>query len=64
MAGSAARRPARSCCPPCAPAPDEPLVGAVAVHRLLRAWREQCNGGPFWPVREPDFQQAEEVATR
>jgi uncharacterized membrane protein YvlD (DUF360 family) len=26
------------------PAPDEPLVGAVAVHRLLRRWRETCNG--------------------
>ena len=26
------------------PAPDEPLIGAVAVHRLLRRWRETCNG--------------------
>ena len=27
------------------PAPDEPLVGAPAVHRLLRAWRTGCNEG-------------------
>jgi uncharacterized membrane protein YvlD (DUF360 family) len=28
------------------PAPAEPLVGAVAVHRLLRAWRTTCNDRP------------------
>jgi hypothetical protein len=44
-------------------APEQPLVGAVAVHRVLCAWREQCNGRPFWPVREPDVHQAEEVPT-
>jgi uncharacterized membrane protein YvlD (DUF360 family) len=27
------------------PAPVEPLVGAVAVHRLLRGWRAACNDG-------------------
>jgi hypothetical protein len=26
------------------PAPDAPVVGAEAVHRLLRAWRAACNG--------------------
>jgi hypothetical protein len=26
-------------------APGEPLVGAVAVHRVLRAWRDACNDG-------------------
>jgi hypothetical protein len=26
------------------PVPAEPLVGAEAVHRLLRRWREACNG--------------------
>jgi uncharacterized membrane protein YvlD (DUF360 family) len=26
------------------PAPDEPLVGAEAVHRVLRTWRATCNG--------------------
>jgi len=25
-------------------APGEPLVGAEAVHRLLRDWRAACNG--------------------
>jgi uncharacterized membrane protein YvlD (DUF360 family) len=25
-------------------APAEPIVGAEAVHRLLRGWREACNG--------------------
>jgi uncharacterized membrane protein YvlD (DUF360 family) len=25
-------------------APAEPLVGAEAVHRLLRSWRAECNG--------------------
>lgn len=25
-------------------APDAPLAGAVAVHRVLRRWREACNG--------------------
>jgi hypothetical protein len=28
------------------PAPAEPLVGAVPVHRLLRAWRATCSAGP------------------
>ena len=28
------------------PPPIEPLVGAEAVHRLLRAWRAACNGPP------------------
>ncbi|UGS38654.1 phage holin family protein [Capillimicrobium parvum] len=32
--------------------PGEPLVGAVAVHRMLRRWREQCNGGPLPAVAE------------
>jgi hypothetical protein len=27
------------------PGPTEPLVGAVSVHRLLRAWRAECNQG-------------------
>jgi uncharacterized membrane protein YvlD (DUF360 family) len=27
-------------------APDEPLVGAEAVHRVLRDWRVACNEGP------------------
>ena len=27
------------------PAPDGPLVGAEAVHRVLRRWRAVCNGG-------------------
>jgi hypothetical protein len=27
------------------PAPAEPVVGAEAVHRLLRSWREACDGG-------------------
>ena len=27
------------------PVPDEPLIGAEAVHRLLRSWRATCNGG-------------------
>jgi hypothetical protein len=27
------------------PVPDEPLVGAAAVHRLLRGWRDMCNAG-------------------
>jgi hypothetical protein len=26
------------------PAPAEPLVGAVSVHRQLQAWRAACNG--------------------
>ncbi|HEU4658716.1 MAG TPA: phage holin family protein [Capillimicrobium sp.] len=26
--------------------PAEPLVGAVAVHRMLRSWRMACNHGP------------------
>jgi uncharacterized membrane protein YvlD (DUF360 family) len=26
--------------------PDEPLIGAEAVHRLLRAWRAELNGTP------------------
>jgi hypothetical protein len=28
------------------PVPDEPLVGAEAVHRLLRSWRAACNDLP------------------
>jgi uncharacterized membrane protein YvlD (DUF360 family) len=28
------------------PAPAEPLVGAVSVHRQLRAWRAACNDAP------------------
>ena len=27
------------------PAPAEPLLGAEAVHRVLRHWRSVCNGG-------------------
>ena len=27
------------------PEPDEPVVGAVAVNRLLRSWRAACNDG-------------------
>jgi uncharacterized membrane protein YvlD (DUF360 family) len=27
-------------------APAAPIVGAEAVHRLLRDWRERCNGDP------------------
>ena len=27
------------------PRPTEPLVGAEAVHRVLRRWRAVCNGG-------------------
>jgi uncharacterized membrane protein YvlD (DUF360 family) len=30
-------------------APAEPLVGAEAVHRLLRAWRAECNEGRVEP---------------
>ena len=44
-AGSAARRPARSSCIPRAlEVPDEPLLGAAAVHGLLSGWRAQLNG--------------------
>jgi uncharacterized membrane protein YvlD (DUF360 family) len=32
------------------PAPTEPLVGAEAVHRLLRSWRAACNGAPVVPA--------------
>jgi hypothetical protein len=32
------------------PAPTEPLVGAEAVHRLLRRWRAVCNGAPVVPA--------------
>ena len=35
------------------PAPAEPLVGAVAVHRLLRLWRAACNGGLLAAAPEP-----------
>jgi uncharacterized membrane protein YvlD (DUF360 family) len=28
------------------PVPDEPLVGAETVHRLLRSWRAACNDRP------------------
>ena len=39
------------------PVPAEPLVGAEAVHRLLRRWREACNGsasrGPRPDARKP-----------
>ncbi len=28
------------------PAPAEPLLGAEAVHRVLRHWRSVCNNGP------------------
>ena len=34
------------------PAPTEPLVGAEAVHRLLRSWRAACNGAPAVPVHD------------
>ena len=27
------------------PLPDEPIVGAAAVHGLLRGWRQQLQGG-------------------
>jgi hypothetical protein len=29
------------------PKPAEPLVGAEAVHRLLRSWRAACHGSPL-----------------
>jgi uncharacterized membrane protein YvlD (DUF360 family) len=32
------------------PAPDEPVVGAEAVHRLLLRWRAACNGRPASPA--------------
>jgi hypothetical protein len=32
-------------------APDEPLVGAAAVHRLLKAWRKQLE--PSAPAAGP-----------
>jgi uncharacterized membrane protein YvlD (DUF360 family) len=31
--------------PAALPAPEEPLVGAASVHRLLRGWRAACNDG-------------------
>ena len=40
------------------PVPGEPLVGAEAVHRLLRDWRAACNGravtGPHHRDRDAD----------
>jgi uncharacterized membrane protein YvlD (DUF360 family) len=32
------------------PEPAEPLVGAEAVHRLLRDWRAACNDAPHRPM--------------
>jgi uncharacterized membrane protein YvlD (DUF360 family) len=34
------------------PGPTEPLVGAEAVHRLLRRWRAACNGAPVVPAHD------------
>jgi type I phosphodiesterase/nucleotide pyrophosphatase len=36
--------------PTALPAPDEPVVGAEAVHRLLRSWRAACNGAEPVPA--------------
>jgi uncharacterized membrane protein YvlD (DUF360 family) len=32
------------------PEPAEPLIGAEAVHRLLRGWRAACNEAPHRPM--------------
>jgi uncharacterized membrane protein YvlD (DUF360 family) len=33
--------------------PDEPIVGAAAVHAVLMRWRAECNGADTGAVRDP-----------
>ena len=44
------------------PVPAEPLVGAEAVNRLLREWREACNHAPVASARATG-NEAEHVPT-
>lgn len=44
------------------PVPDAPIVGAEAVHRLLRDWRAACNGGQT-PALAPSSPSAVARAT-
>jgi uncharacterized membrane protein YvlD (DUF360 family) len=39
------------------PAPDEPLVGAESIHRVLRQWRSFCNGTTTQDERSHDGQE-------
>jgi uncharacterized membrane protein YvlD (DUF360 family) len=43
------------------PAPTEPLVGAEAVHRLLRQWRATCNRAPVVPGHDARSRRPDEA---